>query len=916
MSVAPRQIAFKGTIEAIGIVLDRTILTEDELRRRLVSEWSTGSRAFAIDADHVVLRWPEPHRVRVDQAFGAPLVASDAIAIAAPLEDDELEALDALPNGAIVLVRGGLALAVPPGEQRTIDPASWIDLGPARLVKVEPIAPPPLPVALAIAPPPPLRERLAAPGMNREPPEARAIMEALRRAREDGAVEQQPSSMKERLALAKSSLARIFSSLSKALRSTVAPGTEHRAASEGKGAKRSLIDPRSPPSRPLFEKLRGFFSRLFFMSRLSSLIGQRHARYLSRLMEMFEEGDLASALRHAIPLDSGKGGEPSPPSLSLPTPRRELRIGAGGEGSGSAILLEESLFARLRRLYRAAFERLEREGRIEEAAFVLAELLHQSEEAVAFLERHGKLRLAAELAEARELPPGLVIRQWFLAGDVERAVRVARKHAAFADAVMRLEQSRPQEAKKLRLLWADTLAEAGDYVAAIAVIWPIEDARQLARAWLDRAIGLGGLVGARMIANKAALFPESFGELRPVAIELLDSEEPESVEERLALAEGLLEAGGGPAVEAISRPMLRAVLRDRGRGETRIEPSKLTAFARLAKDPALVADLPLLPPPVLRPKGELLRLEVSLEDTGTIALHDAVLLSGGRSLVALGEAGAALISSRGKILARFDHPAHHLVISDHADRAIAIAPRGEVMRLSKIDLSSRRSAHWTEVRIDRWAESFDGSIWFVADGQTVSGIDVLAKRCESLWRVSEIGGPVRTIVRSPASLSFVVDSDRAVIDVEDGHPLFLRMPVERWRFELPGLVLRSRLALPRGLREIGLAADGRVVGEDASGKISGQPDDGRPSISPGESPAQVIEASAGFIAVTMLRTDEPSVAVEVHDLSANRVAKLRLGGARTAKVRLFGSELVVCDLGGRLIRLGLERREVLSSCRI
>lgn len=58
----------------------------------------------------------------------------------------------------------------------------------------------------------------------------------------------------------------------------------------------------------------------------------------------------------------------------------------------------QDLYAELRALYRAAFQRLDAQGRIEQAAFVLAELLQANEEAVSYLERHGRLRLAAEMA--------------------------------------------------------------------------------------------------------------------------------------------------------------------------------------------------------------------------------------------------------------------------------------------------------------------------------------------------------------------------------------------------------------------------------------------------------------------------------------------------------------------------------------
>jgi len=87
------------------------------------------------------------------------------------------------------------------------------------------------------------------------------------------------------------------------------------------------------------------------------------------------------------------------------------------------------VYGELRRLYREAFHRLESQERIEEAAYLLAEVLHAHEEAVGFLERHGRFLLAAEMAEARHLPPGLVVRQWLLAGNRERALRTLAAQA-------------------------------------------------------------------------------------------------------------------------------------------------------------------------------------------------------------------------------------------------------------------------------------------------------------------------------------------------------------------------------------------------------------------------------------------------------------------------------------------------------
>ena len=124
-------------------------------------------------------------------------------------------------------------------------------------------------------------------------------------------------------------------------------------------------------------------------------------------------------------------------------------------------------FEQLRRSYEAVFERLERAGKHAEAAFLLAEILNQPERAVSYLERHQQPRLAAELAEARQLPAGLIVRQWFLAGDQRRAVAIAVREGAFEDAISRLERSGAREqAGALRMLQAERMASAGRFVAA------------------------------------------------------------------------------------------------------------------------------------------------------------------------------------------------------------------------------------------------------------------------------------------------------------------------------------------------------------------------------------------------------------------------------------------------------------------
>src|SRR5205807_8711461 len=167
----------------------------------------------------------------------------------------------------------------------------------------------------------------------------------------------------------------------------------------------------------------------------------------------------------------------------------------------AAMELGPSLYSHLHLLYTSTFKRLEAQRRNGEAPFVLAELLRANQDAVAFLERNGKLREAAEIAEARELAPKIIVRQWFVAGEKERAIQVARKTGAFHGAVLRLEKSRHPAAPELRKLWAQSLADAGNVAVAVDVLWPLESERSTAVEWMRRATEIGGGSGARSLAR-------------------------------------------------------------------------------------------------------------------------------------------------------------------------------------------------------------------------------------------------------------------------------------------------------------------------------------------------------------------------------------------------------------------------------
>ncbi|HEU0253940.1 MAG TPA: bpX6 domain-containing protein, partial [Pyrinomonadaceae bacterium] len=697
------------------------------------------------------------------------------ILAALPLAADELSAIDA-PSDAIVYVRGGRASVVPLNSLVIVSPESWLDISQFKTRTVNTLG-------FAYAAPEVVAEPLSfdvrakLDGAPKATPELLETIAAFRTQKSKGQEENVRRKLFGVFASAENVRA-IFDYLSSIISlAAKLPGKfwrEQSPSGQRAGNRESDVLREGNVSGAL----RRFAVRLLHRSRLTKVLGRRQAAYMAKMMAMFEDGNLDDALRHAVPLSDVPPALDQSAALGVPAPRTSLSIIPGRSRSSLLIGAEDNVMSYLRQLYRSAFERLVAQGRVEEAAFVLAELLRSNEEAVAFLERHGKLRLAAELAEARELPPGLVVRQWFLAGENERAIKVALRTQAFADAVLRLEKTNKEQAVELRRIWAEVLADAGNYAGAVDVLWPVTNERLRAREWMDRAIDVGGPVAARMLARKLSLVPEEFADVRDRSLAFLEDESFEQRTARLLFARTLCQGERNAQTRTLARATARAILRDAGQDYHAFKPKEFQRLVDFSGDGALRADVPPFP----RDQGdwswEPLALEFADADRGSMSIPDAALLGDGRMLVALGEAGVRLLTRDGRTITHFDQPAHRLVLSDHGDRAIALARRGEVWRLVHLDLLKRSATDWCEAHIDAFAPSFDGSLWFIGAKGDFYAIDTNAAKFEALWRVPDAGESVIDVACSASSCSFLTTGAG---------------DVEQWVYRLPLLTLRSRM---------------------------------------------------------------------------------------------------------------------------
>lgn len=669
----------------------------------------------------------------------------------------------------------------------------------------------------------------------------------------------------------------------------------------------------SQPS--LGDAWRRFLAQLALETGLFKHLSRAQARFLMRSMELFERGDLEAALRHALPLGGAGTDRVPPPALGVPNARDSLAISPLQRRASGTMNFGPELEAKLRALYRKAFERLRDANDVDRAAFVLAELLQNSAEAVTFLETHGQLELSARIAEARHLPPGLVVRAWWLAGDRPRAIALAKLHGAFADAVLRLERDPKQksEALSLRLLWANELAEAGRFGAAIEALGAAPEGAALARRWLRLGLERDSS-NTKLLACALQLEPAAWQEWQPMLQALWRSGEEGAAANRARFARELVKTpatqADKPVLQIAARASIRALVGDAAQSAERLDKGDWEKLQALANDGILCADvrLPSAPKASLPVTPVEIRVEAS---EGALVPTDAVWLESGELLVALGEAGAQLRGRDGKVKAHFDVPAHQIVRSFEGNRVLLLAPRDDSTRVSKLDVGTRKAAVWGDLRLERSCHSFNGTIWFVASEGRVRALDVSAPSPASLWDCGDMDGKVIDMALAPGSLCALVS-----------HIWSEGFVLESWRFDSSTLVLRERRRPSAFPAPTQLTSMRRVFANAEQFAVSIKPKPSLTQDAPNETPflfwqrddsdTPIEEAPLEFFdavtssnhAMILWRSEGGSTATLFDNSSAKVMARLRFPDAARLGAREcdeIGKQWLVWDNLGRVV---------------
>ncbi len=737
----PRQVAHRGSLLAAGF----WVPPSPDAERNVLSLWQLGAEVYASTHGFiVVLR--APRRVNAALGAAAPLERVGRLLTSAPLSESELSTLPAACD--VVLISGGELSSFTWPELERVEPAKWLDVGEFELLSVS--APPPI--------------SAPAPALSR-PADASALFdEKTGRSAADKARQKE--------------LISALSEIGKGGTPSRKPGALQRflrwLTQPRAGAASPSALARVPPAPSPWQRLLSVVGRWLANTRLGAYVGRKHAEYLNELFDLLGRHDDQEVLRRAIPLGGAGGGAPGGLPQLPPGPRTSFEISLGQATATSSIGLVTDLYERLRRSYEAVFERLDAAGRHEQAAYFLAEILGESERAVAYLERRGQLLLAARLAEARGLAPGLIVRQWFVAGDRERAVLVATREGAFDDAVTRLEKAgQRDEANSLRLLQAERLAQAGRFVAAAGLISGIERGRPLALRFLELARAAGDLRG---VVLELSLDPERF-ETAQLALSSLTRASADEQPLLLHLASAFVRLqpkGAQPLARELGRELLAIVASggDARVGQVAQQLARYVGGAFKADQPSLVS---------FESRGDSAArgYAYAAADGGASPVLD-LCRHGAHTLLARGEAGAVLLNRHGKRVAHFDLPCESFVASPDGARVLCVARRGARLLVGRIDLATRRSEPWCELEASGFSRQFDGETWLVG-------------RDNQLLLLDALGSSPRELRRAPQPL------EAPVITVDGLHVNVVGSaahgPLERLRYELPGLVLRQRSEL-------------------------------------------------------------------------------------------------------------------------
>ncbi|HEX8834955.1 MAG TPA: hypothetical protein VF719_12175 [Abditibacteriaceae bacterium] len=277
-----------------------------------------------------------------------------------------------------------------------------------------------------------------------------------------------------------------------------------------------------------------------------------------------------------------------------------------------------------------------------------------------------------------------------------------------------------------------------------------------------------------------------------------------------------------------------------------------------------------------------------------------------------------------------NEPAYRLVMADSGSRALALAPRGEVVRLAHIDFASCQASHWDEAALQIGANTYDGSQWLAASSTELLSVDTLAAKPGALWSSGETSGHVVTLARAVDRVAALVYSS-GTTDAWN-QPCEPWEKTEIWRFEGTPLVLRERKNVPPPIAgafnpQPALTPLGKLLVAACQASPVSSVDVSSPVVADLSKPillghnqrvAHLGDASIGQTPLPPVSSDSwIAVGTYAEDgmrcfLLDEKILQVRaiftLHGASRLTIRLSDDDLILCDDAGRLLVYDCVRR--------
>lgn len=890
-----------GVVEASGLVLDVEPASAWTVVR---AQWHTGA-SLVQHRNRLVLIYAEPLRMDTSTVPGLPLVRYGSILSTVPLSQKRRAEYERQTTNALVIGESGQMVVVSRDDLTAPDITSWPDLG-VRLIVGIPFKPPVITVPQDAFPPATVASRLE--GMLPADPTERH-REAVHRLQKPRGTSASPG---DRLVRA---VARALTFIERRI-SRRYP-SETGVPQQGQPGAGTPGDHRS---RPL-DRLRQRLADSLLRTRLGLVLGRKNLDYIAETLAMFDRGDYLTALRRSLPLDGDHTAGvtqlfkklliDNPLFLDLSVrPRAAAR---------STILLDPKVMDALRTRYRDAVERLVREGKLEEAAYVLADLLQTPGEATDLLERHGQLELAARLAEARRLPAPTVIRLWLLANNRDRAFMLAAYTGCFEQTIAALKRAgQTNLADDLRHQWAERLLEQGNDGEAADILWQIENERDEHRALVETVADRGGTTGLRMRLRLAAhVHPDRMRHVQMLAALIEDADHPETAKQ----IAGLMLQDSEPRVplQSLHRLALRTLMVHAGSDTVSDHAPLMIGLEKLLQPDLLVYHSRKISRVVReRQLQQPLSLSIAETDRGTSQAYDAGLLWNGALAAALGEDGIRIYTTGATQPQVIHQPADHLVLAPGSRRAITVTDRHDRRRrLGIVDLVSGETRYWCDTTLTTWSPTYDGLVWLVADVDNARLIDVNTATFQSIVRWDDTGFTIGALAIDAVNIAIHMQGTRD----------------ERWQVERATMALRSRAPLPLDPSKETLMVRMSASGGHAVLAVSTNQATGHQHYVVYTSINTIVYEGtdtttipAGFVMagtwIALLLQTVDALQLVVLDTSPGQassrspVVTVDLQGACNGHVRLDERSVVVTDDAGRIVAIDLHQRTVLHNIRV